>query len=424
MDIEYALRVLEDRAGEANSSTADSPFGVDSTKVSAWEIAEAGSGDSRAEDELIPTAAVDLTLLLDFLCRRFTFMASDEHRYLYVVQVHHPLLRAFIDLCKTRGSRAVDRIQRTIKASESQHAAAWRDLFATVNALRFIATTLGVWEQSSEFLELSKKMARSETTRTQVLKIHLEYSKQRLTTAAKAASAAVLATEEAVAVRQALTGPGSMIGPTAAFSAAYSVGSKTMKSIFGGRNEDAAATSPTAAGERSGGVAGSPATDGVSSSSTGGSVLRAGSNAHADVSSPEDDAETLLFCHSMFERQIAELRATESELLKNATDVLSVRLFEREMESYRCRYECLHCIQWLTVTTDVFDCAFVLPCSARFGFQMALQAVATNCRQQIFRPSSRGASPLRGKCSTSAIVCCSPSVLRYSGSLWLHRWIS
>ncbi|EGZ18122.1 hypothetical protein PHYSODRAFT_500807 [Phytophthora sojae] len=240
-----------------------------------WTSADVEYGH-RLDQDLVPPAALRFVSLLDFLSQRFTLMETEEHRYLYVVQVHLPLLRRFGQLCDARGRRLISALAK--KTSDAKTQNAWAELFVVVNALQHVAHALAAWEQSSVFLELSKKVARSETTRAQVLRMHVAYSKQVLARA----SAAVLATEEATAVRQALAGPGAMIGPTAALSAAYSVGSKTMKSLF----------------------------------------------------RQQDDPETLLFSHTIFERQISELKLLAATLLEGGKDTL-VRAAERNVGAYR-----------------------------------------------------------------------------------------
>lgn len=114
-----------------------------------------------------------------------------------------------------------------------------------------------------------------------------------------------------------------MIGPTAALSAAYSVGSKTMKSLFRRAETDGKTvdqdpqrpsmdTSPPAA-----------APNGNDSASI---------NNHQE----QDDPETLLFSHTIFERQISELKLLAATLLEGGKDTL-VRAAERNVGAYRSR---------------------------------------------------------------------------------------
>ncbi|OWZ23484.1 hypothetical protein PHMEG_0001614 [Phytophthora megakarya] len=265
------------------------------------------------DQELVPPAALRFVALLDFLSQRFMLMETEEHRYLYVMQVHLPLLHRFEQLCDARGRQLISILSKKIASSQNQ--SSWNELFVVVNALQHIVHALAAWEQSSVFLELSRKVARSETTRAQVLRMHVAYSKQVLARA----SAAVLATEEATAVRQALAGPGAMIGPTAALTAAYSVGSKTMKSLFrrtetDGKDDDRA-----------------PLVDSASPSAA------ANGNDSNPINNPEeelDDPETLLFSHTIFELQISELKSLATTLLEGGKNAL-VRAAERDVEAYR-----------------------------------------------------------------------------------------
>ncbi|EEY64829.1 uncharacterized protein PITG_15621 [Phytophthora infestans T30-4] len=264
-DIGYGSWANTDRRGYPRVIDV---FTSSSDVLFAWTSADV---EYAHRQDLAPPVTLRFVALLDFLSQRFMLMETEEHRYLYVMQVHLPLLHRFGQVCDARGRQLISALSKNMQSS-------WGELFVVVNALQHVAQTLAAWEQSSVFLELSRKVARSETTRAQVLRMHVAYSKQVLARA----SAAVLATEEATAVRRALAGPGAMIGPTAALTAAYSVGSKTVKSLF----------------------------------------------------RHQDDPETLVFSHTLFERQIAELKALASTLLEGGTNTL-VRAVERDVETYR-----------------------------------------------------------------------------------------
>ncbi|KAG7398642.1 RAD50-interacting protein 1 [Phytophthora boehmeriae] len=312
-DVEYAHRVL---TTNLDSKPAEYDLdGFQGKQESIWQLENVygqPKGSSQGIDpDLVPQAALQFTALLDFLSQRFTLMETDEHRYLYVMQVHLPLLHRFGQLCDARGRQLVTRL--TKKSNELQISRTWHELFVVANALQHVAHTLATWEQSSVFLELSRKVARSETTRAQVLRMHVAYSRQVLSRAAKAASTAVLTSEEATAVRHALAGPGAMIGPTAALSAAYSVGSKTMKSLF-------------RRAEIEGNV--------VDAQTASHNMTTPVNNCDEDKDDDEDDPETLLFSHTIFERQISELRSLTTTLLDRAKDTL-VHATERDVDAYR-----------------------------------------------------------------------------------------
>ncbi|KAK1930295.1 RAD50-interacting protein 1 [Phytophthora citrophthora] len=310
-DVEYAHRVLSSTL-ESDSSSDELDLNTFRGKQnSVWklgdEVRERREGSApEYEQELVPPAALHFVALLDFLSQRFTLMETDEHRYLYVMQVHLPLLRRFGQLCDARGRQLINSLTKKMMDQSS-----WGDLYLVVNALQHVAHTLIAWEQSSVFLELSRKVARSETTRAQVLRMHVAYSKQVLARA----SAAVLATEEATAVRQALAGPGAMIGPTAAFSAAYSVGSKTMKNLFRRAETESKAVDQNVA---------VPSVDSAPPA--------AGNDKNEEEE--QDDPETLVFSHTIFERQISELKELATTLLEQAKTALA-RAVERDVESYR-----------------------------------------------------------------------------------------
>ncbi|KAJ8537306.1 hypothetical protein ON010_g13291 [Phytophthora cinnamomi] len=325
-DVEYAHRMLSSSLEREFSGESFDFSASREKRESIWQLEDEiyrcheGSAPGRDQD-LVPPAAVQFVSLLDFLSQRFTLMETEEHRYLYVVQVHLPLLRRFGQLCDARGRRLINALAKKTSGGNTQNA--WDELFVVVNALQYVAHSLAAWEQSSVFLELSRKIARSETTRAQVLRMHVAYSRQVLARA----SAAVLATEEATAVRQALAGPGAMIGPTAAFSAAYSVGSKTMKSLFRRAETDGKMdeqgvrlpsmdTAPPAA---------APNGNGNDSTSI---------NNHPLGDPEQDDPETLVFSHTIFERQISELKSLATALLEGVNGAV-VRAAERDVGAYR-----------------------------------------------------------------------------------------
>lgn len=276
----------------------------------AWEIDgddDFGAGESSETERNIPRGVRHCTSLLDFMCRRFTFMASEEHRYLYLTQVHQLLLKDLLRECEKQARDVNVHDGKNPVGAMSEH-------FVVVNAVQHIIAVLSAWEQSSVFIELTKKVVQSEKSRSQVLKIHLEYSKSVLKHAAHAASNAVLTREEAVAVRHAIAGPGSLIGPTAAFSAAYSVGSKTMKSLLG-RSDDAPVEEVK------------PREDKAEN----------GSDRLVDTASEElADEEALIFSRSIFERQIVEFKTLLQRLLKNASDVI-LSAFHRDIKAYKQR---------------------------------------------------------------------------------------
>ncbi|KAF1327186.1 hypothetical protein FI667_g7817, partial [Globisporangium splendens] len=277
VDVAYAKDVLANVIFESNEK--------------AWEIDGDATWESDETETSIPRSALHFTSLLDFMCRRFAFMASEEHRYLYLTQVHQLLLKDFLRECERR-VRAIG-----IHSTMSEH-------FVVVNAAQYIVKVLSAWEQASMFIELTKKVVQSEKSRSQVLKIHLEYSKSVLKNAAQAASSAVLAHEEAAAVHHAIAGPGSLIGPAAAFSAAYSVGSKTVKNLLG-RSEEVAVeeTKPR-------------------------------ENQLVDPALEEmEDDETLMFSRSIFERQIADFKSLHRRLLKSASDAV-LSAFHRDIKLY------------------------------------------------------------------------------------------
>ncbi|CAH0521958.1 unnamed protein product [Peronospora belbahrii] len=289
-DVKYAYRVLSS-IFEVEVSSGESEFGVFCEKQDPmWQLEVNGYGHmegaaSEFDTELIPPVALHFIALLDFLSYRFTHMETEEHRCLYVMQVHTPLLRRFRQLCEARGRLLISVL--TKKATDARTVVVWGELFVV------------------RPLELK------------CYQMHMAYSKQLFTRA----SAVVLATEEATAVRQALAGPGAMIGPTAALSAAYSAGSKTMKNLFSRAKADDNVLEQSA----------QALSVDTSPSATG--AIANDNRPMCDPEEQQDDPEAALFSQTIFERQILELRTLATKLLECATDTL-VRAVERDVEAY------------------------------------------------------------------------------------------
>ncbi|CAI5731866.1 unnamed protein product [Hyaloperonospora brassicae] len=202
VDVEYAQRVLS-LVFEAESSGSELELDACHGKQdSVWRLEEEvyrranGTVSEHEETMLVPPVAHQFVALLDFLSQRFTLMEAEEHRCLYVMQVHLPLLHRFGQLCEARGCRLMSAL--TQKTTDANTLYIWGELFVVVNALQCVKHALAAWEQSNVFLELSRKVARSETTRAQVLRMHVAYSKQVFARA----TASVLATQEATAISQ------------------------------------------------------------------------------------------------------------------------------------------------------------------------------------------------------------------------------
>lgn len=299
VDVEYAKYTL---------ATA-----VFSDRTRAWEpsaVADTGVDDTESS---VPTGALHVAALLDFLCRRLACMATEEHRFLYVTQVLYALLADVLRECERQAQASNVR-----RADVCTVPAAVAELCVVINAVQYITALLAAYEQSSLFLELTKKVVQSDQSRSHVLQLRLAYSQSVLTNAAHAASSAVLAREEAVAVRHAIAGPGSLIGPTAAFTAAYSVGSKTVRSLLG-RVDGPAADSVQPLAEAAVGPVDAP------------DVER-----DAKKKADEEAEAELIFSRSIFERQIADFNALRQRLLESVVDV-SVSRFHRDAKLYKQR---------------------------------------------------------------------------------------
>lgn len=313
VDLDYAQRMLNDHI-----------FG---DPIKAWEPC---TDDEEADSSrLIPRCTMECSCLLDFLCQRFMFIETDEHRYLYVTQVHHAVVQEIRR-----------RIQKQVRDATVHSSVAtgksFEPFFLAVNAAKYFASLLLSWEESSIFVELTRKVVQSEKSRSRMLQVHLEYSKT-VFHAAQSASTAVLATEEAVAVRQAFAGPGAVIGPTAAFSAAYSVGSKTVKNLFGISKE---------ASEKHERIQSIP-------EQQENAELTPVTEEPDKASNGLEDEEAVLFTSSVFERQIADLLALVNGSLQTGAEAI-VHAFLSDVFAYTERYAiCENLLLFSVANTDV-----------------------------------------------------------------------
>lgn len=256
----------------------------------------------RMEQGTVPIVVSQFMTLLDFLCRRLAPIADETHRYLYVTTVHFVLLQQFHQDCQTR----YQKLQLRERISHQQTLV---DTFGLINGVNYVVEMLSKWEQSPLFLELLHKVVESKTSRSHILKMHLKYSTTSLKNAAKAASKTIMATEEATAVRHAIAGPGAMIGPTAALSAAYSDGSKTVKSLFGREQVSNTSLSPT----------------------------NKIPNQEEATRTRMKEEEALLFSRTIFERQVTEYQALVSNVLSDVQHVV-LSIFEHALSAYTQRY--------------------------------------------------------------------------------------
>jgi hypothetical protein len=183
------------------------------------------------------------------------------------------------------------------------------------------------------FIALSK-VAHNEKSRSNIIKYHLEYSKTAIKNAAKAASTAVLTSEEATAVKNALTGPAALIGPTAAFSAAFSVGSNTMKSLFGkSLLVDTSSTNTTKSTSLPSSV--NTKEEEEESQKT---------KEHKEKEEEEKEEDNSFFAASIFEQQIGHYRTLKDAMIDDSIDTIIDIV---RSECYRYTSSTL----WTTTTT-------------------------------------------------------------------------
>ncbi|CCI48333.1 unnamed protein product [Albugo candida] len=180
--------------------------------------------------DFVPPLASKLMVLLEFFCRRIVHMKNEELRYLYVTQVHYGLLDKYHTICNS--DHYALELGKHFKSGKHLEGT-WACWCGIMRGVMFVIQNLTQWEQSVIFIELTQSLADSKLSRTRIMKKYLETSKTAISMAARVASETVLTRDEATAVREAIVGPGALIGPTAAFSAAYSIGFETVKTLFG-----------------------------------------------------------------------------------------------------------------------------------------------------------------------------------------------
>nr|CCA18065.1 conserved hypothetical protein [Albugo laibachii Nc14] len=235
LDREFAIKALT----EINDNTCQLTGGEDPNfEVSVRWLAGGfffaedflSAGEDSICGDFVPSLASRLMLLLEFLCRRIVHMKNEELRYLYVSQVHYGLLDKFHKMCMSDcNALELGKYYKNGKHLDST----WGSWCGIMRGVTFIIQNLTQWEQSVMFIELTRSLANSKISRTHIMKKYLESSRTALSMAARVASETVMSRDEATAVREAIVGPGAMIGPTAALSAAYSMGFETVRTLFG-----------------------------------------------------------------------------------------------------------------------------------------------------------------------------------------------
>ncbi|CAK4184446.1 unnamed protein product [Aphanomyces euteiches] len=198
----------------------------------AWDLILAGN-----DDQKVTNAAYTIAATFDLLTRRFQILSDATHRYAYVANVVKPWLYQ----CHV----AIERFGRSqhmgqaMYLSTSMHPTRAK-FCAAVNSGVFVHKLLHEHDEVKVYVELLP-IAKVTLHRPSIVPLKL---KQRVAGLSKTVLNPLLETQEAKNVTHALLGQGSLVLPTAALSAAFSVGSSLLRN-FQGPTSPKAATKTT-----------------------------------------------------------------------------------------------------------------------------------------------------------------------------------
>ncbi|EQC25033.1 hypothetical protein SDRG_17080 [Saprolegnia diclina VS20] len=183
--------------------------------ATAWDLVLDASDD----DLRVTNAAYAAASCLDALKQRFQGLSDPAHRYAYVVQVLKPFLQHSYTLFATYA-----KTQKIYAAMHAPSDPTWHRYCAAVNSCHFVRLVLTEWDETALFVELLQ-MAKAAKIQRPALRLRLPQVQ------GLAHLNPLLKREEAQVVTNALLGPASLIVPTAALSAAFSVGSSVWQSL-------------------------------------------------------------------------------------------------------------------------------------------------------------------------------------------------
>ncbi|CAK4775184.1 unnamed protein product [Aphanomyces euteiches] len=194
----------------------------------AWDLILAGN-----DDQKVTNAAYTIAATFDLLTRRFQILSDATHRYAYVANVVKPWLYQ----CHV----AIERFGRSqhmgqaMYLSTSMHPTRAK-FCAAVNSGVFVHKLLHEHDEVKVYVELLP-IAKVTLHRPSIVPLKL---KQRVAGLSKTVLNPLLETQEAKNVTHALLGQGSLVLPTAALSAAFSVGSSLLRNFQGPTSPKAA----------------------------------------------------------------------------------------------------------------------------------------------------------------------------------------
>ncbi|KDO28969.1 hypothetical protein SPRG_20074 [Saprolegnia parasitica CBS 223.65] len=181
--------------------------------ATAWDLVLTASDD----DLRVTNAAYAVASCLDALKHRFQGLSDPAHRYAYVVQVLKPFLQHSYTQLATHA-----KTQKIYAALHAPSDPTWHRYCAAVNSCHFVRLVLTEWDETALFVELLQ-MAKATKIQRPALRLPRVQGLAHLNP--------LLKREEAQVVTNALLGPASLIVPTAALSAAFSVGSSVWHSL-------------------------------------------------------------------------------------------------------------------------------------------------------------------------------------------------
>ncbi|ETW09732.1 hypothetical protein, variant 1 [Aphanomyces invadans] len=183
-----------------------------------------------SDDDKVTNAAYAITATLDALTRRFQFLTDPTHRYTYVAQVVKPwLYQCHLAVERYGWTHQISQTLVVGATLTNKVPTALRGYGAAINTAWFVQQLLKELDETKVFVEL---LPIAKVTLHQPSSVPLKL-KQKVVGLSKTVLNPLLQTQEAKNVTHALLGQGSLVLPTAAFSAAYSVGSTLFRSLHG-----------------------------------------------------------------------------------------------------------------------------------------------------------------------------------------------
>ncbi|KAF0690338.1 Aste57867_18269 [Aphanomyces stellatus] len=179
------------------------------------------------DDHKVTNVAYAIAATFDVLTKRFQLLSDATHRYGYVANVLKPwLYQCHVEAIERFGRQ--QHISQALYLPTTVHPT-WKTFSAALNSESFVQKLLVDHDEAKVYLELLPT-AKVTVHRTALVPLKL---KQKVAGLSKAVLNPLLETQEAKNVTHGLLGQGSLVLPTAAFSAAFSVGSSLLRNLQG-----------------------------------------------------------------------------------------------------------------------------------------------------------------------------------------------